>query len=149
MRHGLVRRLGALIAIDGLGVDAGRFEQFVEQDARAGAQRAVHVTQARLQQVRNPAQASRVSPRHDQPLVALREPDDLVQPRLQQGLVGPFAARARHRRLAGMESGHHAAPLVKGADGVQAARVAHIQVQLGRRDGMFLQCSKRVVVAGV
>ena len=71
----------------------------------------------------------RIARRHDQPLRAPREADDLVQPGLEQRLVGALRQRAQRRPLERVEARHHAAALVERADRVDAAGEADVQLQ--------------------
>jgi hypothetical protein len=80
-----VRRLDAVVAVDRRGARPRRREQLVEDDARAGAARAVDEAQARTREIGDCPDAERIGGGDDEALAARRETDQSVPRGLRSG----------------------------------------------------------------
>ena len=138
--------------VEGFGEEVFAREQFVEQQTGAAAQGAPRKARAVVGGVLQGVQAERIARRHDEPLGATHEADDLVQPRAQQGFVGALRERALLGVAHGVEARHGAAPFIERAQGVEAAGEADVQMEAFVIEpglGVFAQARQRVVMAGV
>ena len=138
--HRQVAVLGGLLgATQGIGGQAGFLQQVVGQQPGARAGLALHETRAAAHHIAEAAQRLRVAGSHHQALLPAAEADQLVLAGLEQRLerLGEQLGRIGQGRH--VEAGDQAAAFGQGAQGIDAARKAQLDVQALHPGGQFAQ----------